>query len=462
MFCINVKDRPFAAMGDGVADDTAAIQAAVDYLASNRGGTLQFPAGNYVINEPGIVVPRGNHLRLSFRGEGRSATCLYGGDIESQTPLVRYADVAETIVDSVWQDMSIQRGNAGKVFQCQSSGDAQRMVGCVFRNLHFQCVGLEGNLVVIEGMLHCLFDTVSFQGGFQSATLGGSHFETHNLFTTLDREQINALKLVGGNCAHQNTRIEGCKGGTGVWIQGANHIFDGIYFEGDETKTQILIDSGSYNIDINHPALSAPTISGGIGILCSGPCKKKGAPAAANVRVNGGISMADFTFTEECYLMKVESGCRQIHVDGMYSSLGMTRVRNADRVDGARNNNYWVEPGVFDVRIALATGGSNGDRAIYTAGVVGDYGPHSVSQLAIDEIDLFRVDFSNNTDITDLTKHGAPGGFEGQQVRLIFLNDRTTLKHGVGNLRLVHGEDINAVANQVVTLVFDGTYWFGR
>ena len=42
---VNVKD--FGAVGDGVTDDTAAIQAALDHVAAN-GGTLYFPAGTYL------------------------------------------------------------------------------------------------------------------------------------------------------------------------------------------------------------------------------------------------------------------------------------------------------------------------------------------------------------------------------------------------------------------------------
>ena len=41
----NVRD--FGAVGDGVADDTAAIQRAIDYITEHNGGTLFFPIGKY-------------------------------------------------------------------------------------------------------------------------------------------------------------------------------------------------------------------------------------------------------------------------------------------------------------------------------------------------------------------------------------------------------------------------------
>jgi len=46
---VSVKDFPFLAVGDGVTDDTAAIQAALAHTISVE-GELYIPPGNYVIS----------------------------------------------------------------------------------------------------------------------------------------------------------------------------------------------------------------------------------------------------------------------------------------------------------------------------------------------------------------------------------------------------------------------------
>lgn len=48
---VSVKD--FGAIGDGVADDTAAIQAAVDHVNSLGGGVVLFPSGTYGVSAAG-------------------------------------------------------------------------------------------------------------------------------------------------------------------------------------------------------------------------------------------------------------------------------------------------------------------------------------------------------------------------------------------------------------------------
>lgn len=55
-FWVNVKD--YGAAGDGVTDDTAAIQAAINGVPA-RGGTLYFPGGKYNISSP-IVIGTGD------------------------------------------------------------------------------------------------------------------------------------------------------------------------------------------------------------------------------------------------------------------------------------------------------------------------------------------------------------------------------------------------------------------
>lgn len=54
-----ISTKDFGAVGDGVTDDTVAIQAAIDYLGASGGGHLVFPSGDYpcsvVVSSPKVV-----------------------------------------------------------------------------------------------------------------------------------------------------------------------------------------------------------------------------------------------------------------------------------------------------------------------------------------------------------------------------------------------------------------------
>ncbi|WP_312465702.1 glycosyl hydrolase family 28-related protein [Atlantibacter hermannii] len=70
---VSVKD--FGAKGDGKTDDTAAIKAAIAYVISKSGGTVNLPAGRYIFNST-IDVSCTEGAPLVLQGEGKAATVL--------------------------------------------------------------------------------------------------------------------------------------------------------------------------------------------------------------------------------------------------------------------------------------------------------------------------------------------------------------------------------------------------
>ena len=66
----SVKD--FGAIGDGVANDTAAIQATINYVAGLGGGTVFLPAGKYIINAALII----NKPYIQIQGAGQGNTYI--------------------------------------------------------------------------------------------------------------------------------------------------------------------------------------------------------------------------------------------------------------------------------------------------------------------------------------------------------------------------------------------------
>lgn len=65
---VSVKD--FGAIGDGITDDTIAVQAAIDYVAEYGGGVVDVPIGIYVVN--GLLVT-GN---VFLQGESKNDSVL--------------------------------------------------------------------------------------------------------------------------------------------------------------------------------------------------------------------------------------------------------------------------------------------------------------------------------------------------------------------------------------------------
>lgn len=243
----NVKHARFGAVGDGVADDTAAIQAAIDAAGDNGGGIVFFPCGRYRIT--GITVAADN-VRLSF---DNGALLLYEGtggvavDFNNGSGFLRRCGF-ENLRVARWD------GSGGAV----SPGTGSWTDGAVGVRL-MACAWMEGREIDVEG----------FEYGFQ---LKGAHGRgcAYNNFTIkrLFDNRVNLHLLVDGDGSQNNGYCNENKfSGGNLSVSGArldfsdswnlriehdpfavlnNNVFWSLSFEGDPETRAFYID-GSYN-----------------------------------------------------------------------------------------------------------------------------------------------------------------------------------------------------------------------
>ena len=109
---VSVKD--FGAVGDGITDDTAAIQAAINFCTnlSNRRQTLYFPANNaaafYKITAPLVV-----NGRLNIVGDGEFSTLIYAVGMTSGQFMIDFNnDAADVVYFGGMSQITLRSDNA--------------------------------------------------------------------------------------------------------------------------------------------------------------------------------------------------------------------------------------------------------------------------------------------------------------------------------------------------------------
>lgn len=290
-YFIDVRD--YGAVGDGVTDDTAAIQAAVDALPTN-GGEVYIPAGTYKTTSP-ITLKRGTTLRGSSRWG--SIIYNYGDDdaIYALSGTVRNARQI-TVADLKIADGVVGRtGGAG--IHLDSDPDGQGTSYDIKRvdiDGHFDGIKVKDSIVaVVEDcrINSCLNDGFCSVGtgnainltGVYSASAGGHGFNIRG---------TNYCSLT--NCASDGSGGDGyhfwapLDTGAGSWhttlmscgaenaidyslyMQNAQYVAligcyfegagsDGIYFRGVRQATLIgtrtsVADGGGYDLNLDESA----------------------------------------------------------------------------------------------------------------------------------------------------------------------------------------------------------------
>jgi len=206
---VNVKD--FGAVGDGVTDDTAAIQAAINYVASIGSGTIVFPHGTFLVTSGFLIT-----TPIKFVGDGNGwyawvgVTATTGTTIKYNGPMLPDP--------YVFQFLNIGGGSAG------------------IKDIYIDCNGKANRGVILDGLNGGLFENVSIINP-QNVCLtlaGTTHTCSWNTFTNLRLECLfgskAALWLQGynttANACHNtfvNTQINFGGSSNGIWLGGCDN-----------------------------------------------------------------------------------------------------------------------------------------------------------------------------------------------------------------------------------------------
>lgn len=242
---VSVKD--FGAVGDGVTDDTAAIQAAVTSLAATC-GTLFFPAGNYKTTAPVNWAPRVNLLGVG----GHVGSRIFGTHAGN---LFQYTNVDFVIVEKLAFDGSgctafRQTGTGGNYTQNLTVRD------CHFYGQLSECI--YGNLIFAK----IIDNTFGYYG-----TVGATHRHIISLGSSTNLTNANQIE---GNRFYYAKGNESIRFDSGTDLHIRNNNFEqntalpvrinGIFnvkitdnfFEANSiTTSEIELNIGSHVIDAN-------------------------------------------------------------------------------------------------------------------------------------------------------------------------------------------------------------------
>lgn len=197
---ISVREARFGAKGDGVTDDTAAIQRAVDWLYAREGGKILFPPGTYIVTSVniregityegyGATIKRPEHLTDKI---GQKAAHWVRTFTTQKYKYCGQSDSRPLIIRGLTFDGSSQTQGPYKKYELEHAalvfltGDKKcpgRLTAvvedCVFKNAVADGLSVYVNVKVT--MRNCLAENC-FRGGFV-LTGGHSVAEVTNLTT---------------------------------------------------------------------------------------------------------------------------------------------------------------------------------------------------------------------------------------------------------------------------------------
>lgn len=258
-----VNVRWFGAKGDGATDDTAAIQAAVNYtLGVANGGAVYLPTGVYIVSST-ITAPNSQNVSLRIFGDGKPSQIKYSG--ASTVKLFNCGSSTATFgSEYIFEDICFAQPAGGSV----SSIYLQNVNGAKIRRVFFYN---QNTGVLLDSSYSVTFTECLFYAAVADA-ITTINTGTNNLI--IDKCQFStcgtALNIIGGghNIVVRDSDFESNTLAMGI-TNYTSVLFEGNYVEG-QTNAYLFFGGTNYSVDIRQNWFGANTVTSPIGNISGG------------------------------------------------------------------------------------------------------------------------------------------------------------------------------------------------
>ncbi len=444
---INVKDELYGAAGDGVTDDTAAIQAALDAAEDQGGGRVYAPAGTY--NITGTLT---FNEFVSFNGDGKRETIL---ELQTAASTLLFND----------RDTTGNRGGSVYGFQVQGNNvatECMRIEGTnrEFRDLRistpkgaggvalklFSAQNLNLFNVECEDSSHSASRStygIVFDGGAAGINLYGTSLNEFTGAAVLFDASV-ATPVVDASDHSVNVNFNGYMIERSDTSNPLVHIKAGndICFSNGNLAHNTFTPSAEYSVVVieNTAARSYGAIGG------SGSPTRNISFIKPNINGALGASHGSPATTTYATAFEVTSSCspwmHTLAVDDAHGTNCFACFKVAPTAVGVvgRNIDNHLGSGFLYIDNPAATGRAN----TQTKG--------STTTLTVrPDTDFYNVTGSNTIETLSVT-------YSGHQVTLLF-SGAPTVSSSAGNIKLSGLVDMSATADDVLCLICDGTNW---